>query len=372
MPIAIGKDTFDEVFIADLAAMPHMLVAGSTGAGKSVFINTLLVSLLVKKSPQEMKLLLIDPKQLELILYSDLPHLALPVITDPQIASISLAWACQEMDRRYSILKELGVRNIDSFNKKLGSASKEQLERIKKYYASEKSESYKLPYIVVIIDEFADLILSKWGKDIEVSVCRLAAKARAAGVHLVVATQRPSVDVITGLIKSNFPTRISFRVTSSIDSRTILNSLGAEKLLGHGDMLYRSGIKMKRLHSAYVGEREIEGLMNELGESDVKYTSSAMEKIENERIEIGDKSFSVDQVSNKLGRDQKDTLYVDAIKIAKEQRCVSASMLQRRLRIGYNRAANMVEYMESDGIVGPVHGSKPREILIDIEETDFI
>jgi S-DNA-T family DNA segregation ATPase FtsK/SpoIIIE len=240
LPIAMGKNAFGEPFIADLASMPHMLVAGATGAGKSVFINTLLVSLLIKMSPEKLKLILIDPKQLELALYQDLPHLLLPVMTESKNAAMSLLWACQEMERRYSILKEMGVRNIDAFNQKVNRVDNHQLEKISQHY-SDDVDSYELPYIVIIVDEFADLILTKMGKDIEINICRLAAKARAAGIHLVLATQRPSVDVITGLIKANFPTRVSFRVTSPIDSRTILNAQGAEMLLGMGDMLYKHG-----------------------------------------------------------------------------------------------------------------------------------
>lgn len=250
LPLAMGKDAFGEPVVVDLAAMPHMLVAGSTGAGKSVFINSVLVSLLIKKSPNQMKLILIDPKQLELALYARLPHLIMPVITEAKTAATALLWACQEMERRYSIMSEFGVRNIEGFNHKLKSAARPALDKISKFYEFATEDTYELPYIVVIVDEFADLILTQKGKEIETHICRLAAKARAAGIHLMLATQRPSVDVITGLIKSNFPTRVSFRVTSSTDSRTILNAMGAEKLLGKGDMLYKQGVDTTRIHSA--------------------------------------------------------------------------------------------------------------------------
>ena len=244
LPMAMGKNAFGEVFIKDLTSMPHMLVAGATGAGKSVFLNTVLLSLLSKRPPSQMKLLLIDPKQLEFVIYAKLPHLLMPVLTDAKRASFALEWACLEMERRYCLLSEFGVRNIEGLNK--------------------KKEKNQLPYLVIIIDEFADLILTKSGKEIENKVCRLAAKARACGIHLIVATQRPSVDVITGLIKANFPTRVSFRVTSPIDSRTILSTQGAEFLLEKGDMLYRQGIHTIRGHACYVGEQEIESLMKKL------------------------------------------------------------------------------------------------------------
>lgn len=362
LPVAMGKNAFGETTVVDLAAMPHMLVAGSTGAGKSVFVNTLLVSLLIKLSPEKLKLILIDPKQLELALYARLPHLLMPVMTDPKSSSIALLWACQEMERRYTILKEMGVRNVEGFNKKLKTSSKQDLLRIKDLY--KEGESFELPYIVVIVDEFADLILSKCGKDIEVNICRLAAKARASGIHLVLATQRPSVDVITGLIKSNFPTRVSFRVTSPVDSRTILNSMGAEKLLGKGDMLYKQGVETQRLHSSYVDEAEIEKLVESMGDGDPKFSKSALEFID--EIENGATLDDIDGVSiqQTFKLEGKDEYYKEAVDIIQEVKACSASMLQRRLRIGYNRAANLVDQLEADGIVGPAQGSKPRKVLI--------
>jgi S-DNA-T family DNA segregation ATPase FtsK/SpoIIIE len=342
-----------------------MLLAGATGAGKSVYINTLLVSLLVKKSPDQMKLILIDPKQLELALYASLPHLLMPVITDAKTASISLLWACQEMERRYSILKEFGVRNIEGFNEKLKRADGDLLAKIHQYYEKEPDEHYELPYIVIIIDEFADLILTKAGKEIEFNVARLAAKARAAGVHLVVATQRPSVDVITGVIKTNFPTRVSFRVTSPQDSRTILNTIGAEKLLGKGDMLYRHGTNNQRVHSAYVDEEEIEALAEKLSEMPNSYHSGAIDFLENGGEDAPSDPFAAgSHISGGVTDANSDEEHLkNAIRIVVEHRTASASMLQRRMRIGYNRAANLIEEMEAKGIVGPAEGSKRRKVL---------
>jgi S-DNA-T family DNA segregation ATPase FtsK/SpoIIIE len=366
LPIAMGKTSLGEVSIVDLASMPHMLVAGSTGAGKSVFINTLLVSLLVKMSPEKMKLVLIDPKQLELALYANLPHLLLPVITEPKNVNLALAWACEEMERRYSILKEMGVRNIEGFNEKLKHTSEEVLEKISKHY-SEQDEEYELPYLVIIVDEFADLVLSRFGKEIENSIARLAAKARAAGIHIVLATQRPSVDVITGVIKNNFPSRVAFKVQSGNDSRTILNSQGAENLLGKGDMLFSYSSELQRLHSAYVDENEIEALVEKLGKIPAKFSQKAQEFIE--RGGFGDDVSSPGGFKNDEERDD-DPLFKDAVRAVFEhrQKGASASMLQRRLQVGYNRAANLIEDMEKRGIVGPGSGSKPRQVLPAIEE----
>lgn len=366
LPLAMGKDAYGQIFTVDLASMPHMLVAGATGAGKSVFINTILVSLLVKRSPTEMKLILIDPKQLELALYAKLPHLIMPVITDAKTASLSLMWAVQEMERRYSILKEFGVRNLDSFNNKLKIATPDMLSRIHNFYDGECNPDYKLPFIVIIVDEFADLILTKAGKEIENNICRLAGKARAAGIHMVIATQRPSVDVITGLIKSNFPTRVSFRVTTGIDSRTILSALGAEKLLGKGDMLYKRGVETTRVHSSYVDENDIAALVERLEEIDVKFNQRAMSFLENGGdVEDDPYSFgshiSVKPDSSFSG---EDVLYKDALNLVIQNGSASASMLQRRLSVGYNRAAKLIESLEENGVVGPGQGSKPRKVLI--------
>ena len=363
LPIGMGKDSFGEVFVADLASMPHMLVAGATGAGKSVFINSLLVSLLVKKSPAQMKLILIDPKQLELALYANLPHLLMPVVVDAPTASISLLWAVQEMERRYSILKEFGVRNISGFNEKLKVADSEMLANIHRFYEDQPDDNYELPYIVIVVDEYADLVLTKSGKEIETNISRLAAKARAAGIHLVVATQRPSVDVITGVIKSNFPTRVSFKVTTGKDSSTILDRYGAEKLLGKGDMLFKQGVETIRVHSSFVDENEIETLTSKLSTMDNSFHPGAMDFLENggpDELAPGAVSVTV----GGMGGTGKDDLYKDAVRTVIEHKTASASMLQRRLRIGYNRAANLVEQMEADGVVGPANGAKGRDVLI--------
>jgi DNA segregation ATPase FtsK/SpoIIIE, S-DNA-T family len=365
LPIAMGKDAYGEACVVDLAKMPHMLVAGSTGAGKSVFINTLLVSLLIKLPPEKMKLILIDPKQLELALYHKLPHLILPVTSEPSMTATYLLWACQEMERRYTILSEFGVRNINAFNEKVAKASDEDIMKIHSHYEGHEGVGYELPYLVIIIDEFADLILSGEGKNIENSICRLAAKARAAGIHLVLATQRPSVDVITGLVKANFPTRVSFRVTSMIDSRTILNSGGAEMLLGMGDMLYKHGIDMRRLHSGYVDEEEIEQLVNKLSDIPLEFSAGAMSFVENGPEDDGYGGVKI-TIPGNAGSTlaAKDVKYDEAVQVAMEHRKVSASFLQRKLGIGYNRAARIIELMEERKIVGPQQGSKPRKVLI--------
>jgi len=326
--------------------------------------------LLAKKSPQQMKLILIDPKQLELALYAKLPHLVMPVITDAKMAAIALLWACQEMERRYSILKEFGVRNIEGFNQKLQRATPELLASIRQHYDDQDHENYELPYLVIIVDEFADLILTKAGKEIENNICRLAAKARAAGIHLVIATQRPSVDVITGLIKSNFPTRVSFRVTSAVDSRTILNSIGAEKLLGKGDMLYKYGTASFRVHSSFVDEEEIEVLTDQLAALPQNYHTGAIDFLENGGTEERDSYSFGTHIPSSTPTDgsSDDDLYREAVRIVVEHRTASASMLQRRLRVGYNRAANLIEEMESRGVVGPAEGSKRRKVLVAPDE----
>jgi S-DNA-T family DNA segregation ATPase FtsK/SpoIIIE len=363
LPIAMGKDAFGEVKIVDLASMPHMLVAGATGAGKSVFINALLVSLIIKKSPRELRLILIDPKQLELAIYSDLPHLMLPVITDPKSSTVALLWAVQEMDRRYSILKELGVKNIDGFNTKLKTCNPALLLKINEYYEDEETEGYELPYIVIVIDEFADLILSTSGKEIELNVNRLAAKARAAGIHLVVATQRPSTDVVTGVVKANFPTRVAFRVATGHDSKTILDQYGAQKLLGKGDMLYKQGVDLLRMHSSFVDEDEVEELMEKLGNVGQNFNQGAIDFLESDGEDV---TGGYEGPNGTLGYStgtSADPMYQQALEIVYESGSASASMLQRRLRVGYNRAANLIEELEKNSIVGPAQGSKPRQVL---------
>lgn len=362
LPVAMGKDAFGEVSIVDLAGMPHMLVAGATGAGKSVFINALLVSLIIKKSPKELRLILIDPKQLELALFSTLPHLLLPVITEAPRAAIALLWAVEEMDRRYSILKNMGVKNIEGFNKKLKTAGPHQYAKIHEFYEDADTNGFELPYIVIVIDEFADLILTKSGKEIEINVNRLAAKARAAGIHIVLATQRPSTDVITGVIKANFPTRIAFRVTTGHDSKTILDQHGAQKLLGRGDMLYKHGVDLLRLHSSFVDEAEVEVLVNKLSEIQVEFDEKAMDFLENGGEEYSDEPSAVSS-NDYVSGTSDDPVYQEALQVVIEHGSASASMLQRRLRVGYNRAANIIDELEKNGIVGPAQGSKPRKIL---------
>jgi DNA segregation ATPase FtsK/SpoIIIE, S-DNA-T family len=361
LPIAMGKDAYGDAAVIDLASTPHLLVAGTTGAGKSVFINTLLVSLIIKFSPKKLRLIMLDPKQLELALYQRLPHLIMPVVTDAQIASVALMWAIEEMERRYTLLKDFGVKNIEGFNKKVKNVGTDLTCKITKYYPDADSQDFELPFIVIVVDEFADLMLSKSGKAIETSISRLAAKARASGIHIVLATQRPSTDIITGVIKANFPTRVSFRVFTNIDSRVILDGMGAEKLLGKGDMLFKQGIDILRMHSAYVNEDEIEALVDKLATLPAQYDTDAMEFIQNNGVTDTDvEGITTDGEGGGL----KDEKYNDAVHCVATHRVASASFLQRRLGVGYNRAANLIEEMERHGVVGPAQGSKPRKVLV--------
>ena len=379
IPLAMGKNAFGHSYVVDLTKMPHMLVAGTTGAGKSVFVNTLLISMLIKMPPEKLKLILIDPKQLELALYRNLPHLAMPVITDHAQATVSLMWAVEEMERRYTILSKLEVRSIDSFNMKIKTASPETLSSISHLYHDMQTAGYELPYLVIIIDEFADLVLVKNGKAIEGNICRLAAKARACGIHLIIATQRPSVDVITGLIKANFPTRVSFRVTAGQDSRTILNAIGAENLLGKGDMLYKHGIEMRRLHAAYVSDEQISQLVDRISSASngPNFWPIAVDYLETEaqgRAELPRPMTApggmgrAETGGQNNGKAGEDPLYREAVKIVLEHQSASASMIQRRLKVGYNRAANLIEAMESTGVIGPQQGPRPREVLMDTSQ----
>lgn len=361
LPIAMGKDAYGDAAVIDLAQTPHLLVAGTTGAGKSVFVNTLLVSLIIKFSPKKLRLIMLDPKQLELALYQRLPHLIMPVVTHPDMASASLMWAIDEMERRYSLLKDFGVKNIDGFNKKFKNAGEELTIKVNKYYPDADRTDFELPYLVIVVDEFADLMLSKAGKAIETSISRLAAKARASGIHIVLATQRPSTDIITGVIKANFPTRVSFRVFTNIDSRVILDGNGAEKLLGKGDMLFKQGIDILRMHSAYVDEDEIEALVDKLSSIPTQYDEAAMEFIQsNGSVDTDTDGLTTDGEGGGI----KDEKYDEAVRCVAMHRVASASFLQRRLGVGYNRAANLVEEMERNGVVGPAQGSKPRKVLV--------
>lgn len=366
LPIILGKDLGGRPAVFDLAKMPHLLVAGTTGAGKSVGINAMIISLLYRHSPESCKFIMIDPKMLELSVYDGIPHLLTPVVTEPGKAIVALKWAVKEMENRYRLMSNLGVRNIAGYNEKILSAlgKGEILERKvqtgfdpetgKPIYESMPIDMEKLPFIVIIVDEMADLMLVA-GKDIESSIQRLAQMARAAGIHLIMATQRPSVDVITGVIKANFPSRISFKVTSKIDSRTILGEQGAEQLLGMGDMLYMgSNSKIARFHGPFVDDREVENITKFL-------KSQGTPKYVNEVT----KELSTTESSDlELDSEDDDGLYRQSIAIIKRDRKVSTSYIQRCLRIGYNRAAIIIERMENEGIVSPPNHSGKREILI--------
>jgi S-DNA-T family DNA segregation ATPase FtsK/SpoIIIE len=355
IPLAIGKNSEGSPFVIDLTKMPHLLVAGATGAGKSVSVNTMLMSILYKHSPDDVKFILVDPKVVELSIYEGIPHLLLPVVTDPQKAAVALKWAVNEMEKRYHQLAMLGVRDIINFNKKVDKILKGD-ENIPEGYEEVTGEPLKrLEYIVLIVDEFADLMMVA-PKDVESCVTRLSQMARAVGIHLILATQRPSTDVISGIIKANFPARISFRVASQIDSRTILDSQGAETLLGMGDMLvYLPGAssRLERVHGAYVDEEEIKEVVKFL-------RSQGAPSYKEEILNVEDVPEGVEEGGG--GGDER--LYQEAVNIVKSTRNASISMLQRRLGIGFNRAARLIEQMEKDGIVGPPNGSKPRQVLV--------
>ncbi len=360
LTIGLGKDSEGEPVVSDLAKMPHLLVAGSTGSGKSVAINTMICSLLYNANPDEVKFILVDPKCLELSVYEGIPHLLVPPITTPKETASALEWACDEMDNRYRLLASFGVRNIAGYNEQIKHPTLQKaIERM-----AEKDENgdclYKpMPYIVIVVDEFADLMMVS-GKEIETAIARLAQKARAAGIHIILATQRPSANVITGVIKANFPTRIAFRVFSVVDSKVILDNKGAESLLGNGDSLFlppNTGI-LQRVHGAYVSDDEVQQIVSFL---------AAQRKPEyNLDITAPRDEECIDDVSGTDVRDDNkfDDLYDQAVRIVAETRQASASFLQRRLNIGFNRAARIIEQMEREGVVGPQKGQKPREVLI--------
>ncbi len=353
LSLALGKDIHGEAVVTDLAKMPHLLVAGATGAGKSVGLNSMIVSLLYKALPSQLRMLMIDPKMVELKVYEDIPHLLHPIITDPKFASQALIWSVNEMENRYRTLSECGVRNIDQYNSLLKDP--DAYRRAKKLPSDAPTpHDEPMQYIVIIIDEFADLMMVA-SKDVEDSVTRLAQKARAVGIHLIIATQRPSVDVITGVIKANLPSRISFQVASKIDSRTILDAQGAEKLLGNGDMLFLppGTARVRRLHGAYVSETEI----NDIVEF-VKKNQGEPKFLE-EITKITEEKSGADGIEY-----LDDPKYDEAVRVVLTTGQASASYLQRRLKLGYSRAARLVEIMEAHGVVGPSQGSKPREILI--------
>ena len=342
LAFAVGRDAAGETIVADIAKMPHVLIAGSTGSGKSVCINTIITSIIYKAKPSEVKLVMVDPKVVELSVYNGIPHLLIPVVTDPKKAAGALQWAVQEMVNRYHLFAEKNVRDISGYNEALEAEGVEE----------------KLPQIVIIIDELADLMMVA-AKDVEDAICRLAQMARAAGMHLVIATQRPSVDVITGVIKANIASRIAFAVTSGVDSRTIIDSIGAEKLLGKGDMLfYPSGtIKPQRIQGAYVSDGEVEKIVTFLkNNGGPVYSDDIMEKIE--------KANSTDQELDSDEDDETDEFLMDAIDMAVNMGQISASGLQRRFKIGYTRAGRIIDQMEARGLISGYEGSKPRKTLI--------
>lgn len=380
LTIALGKTTAGDPYVGDLAKMPHLLIAGATGSGKSVGLNGMIVSMLYKASPDELKFIMIDPKMLELSVYEGIPHLLLPVVTDPKKAARALQWAVKEMERRYKLISSLGARNLKSYNEKVEKLSREELEReiqaaaeaeattsaiIDVEEEQEKAQKIalqeagmdhyvKLPYICIVIDELADLIMVA-ARDVEESIARLAQMARAAGIHLIIATQRPSVDVITGVIKANFPTRVAYQVASKVDSRTIIDGTGAENLIGDGDMLFLppGTSRLERLHGPFISEDEIEKIVRHLKAQGLAEYNSSIDLEEQTSHEPG----QIDEID--------DELYDQALQIIFETKSPSASMLQRRLRIGYNRAARLVERMEQEGIVSPpLGGGKARELLV--------
>jgi S-DNA-T family DNA segregation ATPase FtsK/SpoIIIE len=357
LTLAMGRDLHGRIRVTELAAMPHLLIAGSTGTGKSVFINSLMMSILFKASPDEVKVVLVDPKRLELSLYENIPHLIAPVVTDPKIASNVLRNATREMENRLKLLAQRGVRNIDQYNR---TFKKEQ--SLSLFDDVEEPEHKPLPYLIIVIDELADLMMVDTN-NVEESITRLAQMARAVGIHLILATQRPSVDVITGLIKANFPARISFRVASKVDSRTILDSNGAESLLGRGDMLYlpAGSARLHRIHGPLVTEEEITELCNFWrDQAQAKYQQELLEAPKEENGKNADGTGDADAEG---GDDVDDDLYQDAVRVVCDAGRASTSTLQRRLRIGYGRAARLIDLMEKDGIVGPPDGTKPREVL---------
>ena len=346
LPIALGKDITGYPVIADLTKMPHLLVAGATGAGKSVSLNTMINSLLFKVSPEMVRFLIIDPKRIELSIYHDIPHLLHPVVVQPKEATKALRWAVEEMERRYMLLSDRGVRNINSYNRKI-------LKDRKKRVTTDETEGADKPlhYIILVIDELADLMMAS-SRDVEESITRLAQMARAAGIHLIIATQRPSVDVLTGIIKANFPARISFQVASKVDSRTILDTMGAEALLGEGDMLFMPpGVgRLTRIHGAYISEEETKKVTDFLrNQKKPDYDPTILSRIAREK----------DSEEEEMELDEK---YDQAVEVVYKSGQASISMLQRKLRVGYNRAARMIEAMEKEGIVGPSDGVRPRDV----------
>jgi len=344
LTFSLGKDIDGEVRVADIAKMPHLLIAGATGSGKSVCINSLIVSLIYKADPNDVKLILIDPKVVELSVYNGIPHLLLPVVNDPKKASATLNWAVQEMTRRYKKFAEMNVRDIRGYNEAVTELGEEDLK--------------KMPQIVIVIDELADLMMVA-SKEVEASICRIAQMARAAGMHLVIATQRPSVDVITGLIKANIPSRLAFAVSSGVDSRTILDNVGAEKLLGKGDMLFSpiGASKPVRIQGTFVSDKEVEAVVEAVRLQSLNYDSDLMDTLQREG---GSDAEGIDE--------EIDEYLEDAVKFVVDKQRASISMLQRAFRIGFNRAARLMDALYARGVVGPDEGSKPRKVLMTKEE----
>lgn len=350
LTLGLGKLINGETYVTDLSRMPHLLIAGATGTGKSVALNAMITSIIYKATPDEVKFILIDPKRLELGIYADIPHLLTPIVTEIKRAANALQWATREMEERYKNLAVHGVRNIDQYNAIMRRVGRER------QYEDERP----LPYIVIVIDELADLMIMA-GREVEAAITRLAQMARAVGIHLIISTQRPSVDVITGLIKANFPCRISFRVSSKVDSRTILDANGAEQLLGNGDMLFLppGSSRLVRVHGAYVSEREAERIIEFLKKQRPPEYNQAVLEYEREEAE--------DEIEGAELEPIDDELYAEAVRVVVEMRRASTSLLQRRLQIGYGRAARLLDIMEKEGIVGPSEGSRPREVLVGLD-----
>jgi S-DNA-T family DNA segregation ATPase FtsK/SpoIIIE len=373
LTLALGKDISGEAMVADLAKMPHLLVAGTTGSGKSVALNVMLLSILFKATPSEVRMILIDPKMLELNVYEDIPHLIAPVVTDMKEAANALRWCVAEMERRYRLMAALGVRNISGYNRKVSEAAAAGTPILDPLFDKKRlllepeatpDDLVPLPYIVVVVDEFADMIMVV-GKKVEELIARLAQKARASGIHLLLATQRPSVDVITGLIKSNIPTRIAFQVSSKIDSRTILDQMGAETLLGNGDMLYLPpGTSLpERVHGAFVDDHEVHAVVNEIKKLGApNYIADVLEE--------SAAAVLPGEAARDANGDEVDPLYDEAVAVVTETRKASISYVQRRLKIGYNRAARMIEEMEASGVVSMVQSNGSREVLAPPPPTD--
>ncbi len=350
LTLGLGKDLLGRSVVTKMDSMPHLLIAGATGTGKSVGLNAMIISLLYKATPDDIKMIMIDPKRIELSVYNDIPHLISPVVTDMKKATNALFWVVREMERRYELLEQTGLRNIVQYNSMVASKNNNKNQETEE---SKEDQLKKLPYIVVIVDELADLMMVA-SKDVEFALTRLAQMARAAGIHLIIATQRPSVDVLTGSIKANFPTRMSFQVSSKVDARTIFDGGGPESLLGNGDMLFcppGTG-KLVRIQCAYISEKEIARVTKFLKEQ------QSPDYIEDITIESGDDD------TREFDESDYDEKYDEAVALVTKTQQASISFVQRRLRIGYNRAARLVEMMEYEGIVGPQIGSKPREILV--------